>query len=43
MIYYLDENNVPSWAGPALQCMGYNSDPEKLQIFIRKAFEKITR
>ena len=43
MIYYLDENNVPSWANTALGALGYNSDPEKLQLIIRKSFEEITR
>lgn len=42
MIYYLDENNVPSWAGPALSAMGYDRNPAKLQLFIRKAFEEAT-
>lgn len=43
MIYYLDENNVPSWANTALGALGYNSDPERLQLLIRKVFEKVTR
>jgi hypothetical protein len=43
MIYYLDENPMPSWAGPALELMGYNRNPAKLQQFIRKTFEEATR
>jgi hypothetical protein len=43
MIYYLDENPTPSWAGPALEFMGYNRNPAKLQLFIRKTFEEATR
>ena len=38
MIYYLDESVTPSWAGPALAALGYNKDPEKLQLVIRKIF-----
>jgi len=40
MIYYPDENNTPSWANPALSALGYNSNPEKLQMLIRKVFEE---
>ena len=43
MIYYLDENQTPSWAGPALGMMGYNRNPEKLQMLIRKVFMEATR
>lgn len=39
MIYYPDEQNVPGWAGLALGALGYNRNPEKLQMFIRKAYE----
>lgn len=42
MIYYLDENTAPSWAGPALAAMGYNRNPEKLQMVIRKVFAEAT-
>ncbi|KAL7568757.1 hypothetical protein ACA910_021749 [Epithemia clementina (nom. ined.)] len=40
MIYYPDERNTPSWAGPALGALGYNSNPSKLQLLIRKAYEE---
>eukprot|EP00978_Attheya_sp_CCMP212_P009836 scaffold23438_cov50-Attheya_sp.AAC.2 len=33
---------MPSWAGPALDLMGYNRNPAKLQLFIRKTFEEAT-
>ena len=36
MIYYLDENKTESWAGTLLEAMGYDSDPSKLQMFIRR-------
>mmetsp|Transcript_10908 Transcript_10908/g.19777 ORF Transcript_10908/g.19777 Transcript_10908/m.19777 type:complete len:345 (+) Transcript_10908:266-1300(+) len=42
MIYYPDEAQVPSWAGPALGALGYNSNPQKLQMLIRKAFDEAT-
>ena len=42
MYYYLDKNPTPSWAGCALQCLGYNSTPQKLQTLIRRAFEEAT-
>lgn len=38
MIYYPDEAPTPSWAGPALGCLRYDSDPQKLQTLIRRAF-----
>jgi hypothetical protein len=38
MIYYPDENTAPSWAGPGLAALGYNKNPEKLQLMIRRAF-----
>lgn len=40
MIYYPDERKVPSWAGGALGLLGYNSNPSKLQLLIRKAYEE---
>ena len=40
MIYYPDERNTPSWAGPALGVLGYNTNPAKLQLLIRKAYEE---
>lgn len=43
MIYYPDENvHSPSWAGAALGATCYNSNPEKLQSLIKKAFEEAT-
>ena len=42
MIYYLDENVVPSWANPALGALGYNTNPQKLQLMIRRAFVEAT-
>lgn len=43
MIYYLDERTTPgSWAGPALSVLGYNDNPEKLQLVIRKLFTEAT-
>lgn len=43
MIYYPDENNVPSWANAALGALGYNMNPGKIQLLIRKFFEEATR
>lgn len=43
MIYYPDENNVPSWANAALDALGYNTNPAKIQLLIRKFFEEATR
>ena len=40
MIYYPDERNTPAWAGAALDALGYNRDPEKLQLLIRKTFDE---
>jgi hypothetical protein len=40
MIYYPDETISPSWAGGALGALNYNSNPEKLQLIIRKAFQE---
>jgi len=42
MIYYLDETPTPSWAGNALGLMGYDRNPAKLQLFIKKVFEEAT-
>lgn len=42
MIYYPDEANVPSWANGALGALGYNSNPAKVQLLIRKMFEEAT-
>jgi hypothetical protein len=43
MIYYPDEEaNVPSWANGALGALGYNANPGKVQLLIRKMFEEAT-
>ena len=42
MIYYPDENPIPSWAGPALGALGYNAKPHRLQLLIRKLFIEAT-
>lgn len=43
MIYYLDENSLTqSWAGPALNCLGYNQNPERLQYLIRRMYNDAT-
>ena len=42
MIYYPDEANVPSWANGALGALGYNTNPGKVQLLIRKMFEEAT-
>lgn len=42
MIYYLDETPVPSWAGLSLKAMGYDKNPERLQILTKKMFEVAT-
>jgi len=39
MIYYPDEHPTPSWAGPALGALRYNSEPSRIQQLIRKVFE----
>jgi hypothetical protein len=43
MIYYPEEAPTPSWAGPALGVLGYNSNPAKLQMLIRKAYDEAIR
>ena len=43
MIYYPDEaSTTPSWAGPALAALHYDSNPAKLQWMICKVFEEAT-
>ena len=39
MIYYPDEAETGSWADGTLGLLGYNSNPSKLQLLIRKTFE----
>eukprot|EP00940_MAST-03C_sp_MAST-3C-sp2_P000397 g397.t1 len=43
MIYYPDERATGSWADCALSLLGYNRNPSKLQLLIRKMFEEATR
>jgi hypothetical protein len=43
MVYYLDEQDTPSWANPALSALGYNTNPGKVQMLIRKTFEEAIR
>jgi hypothetical protein len=42
MIYYPDETNTGGWASRALNFLGYDKDPEKIQLLIRKAFHEAT-
>ena len=42
MLYYLDETQGGSWADNTLRILGYNSNPEKLQLLIRLMFEQGT-
>lgn len=41
MIYYLDQTPGGSWADHVLRRLGYDSNPEKLQLIIRLLFERI--
>ena len=34
---------MPSWASASLEALGYNSNPAKIQLLIRKIFEEATR
>lgn len=43
MIYYPDETSGGSWADTTLAALGYNTNPAKLQILIRKVFNDATR
>lgn len=42
MVYYPDETASQGWAGPALNALGYNSNPAKLQSLILKAFREVS-
>jgi len=42
MIYYLDEIAGGSWADGTLKMLGYNRNPAKLQMLIRKIFTEAT-
>ena len=39
MLYYLDETAGGSWADRTLSALGYDKDPSKLQLVMRKVFE----
>ena len=42
MIYYPDEqNDEATWANTTLQILGYNTNPNQLQTFIRKIFNDV--
>mmetsp|Transcript_58964 Transcript_58964/g.80500 ORF Transcript_58964/g.80500 Transcript_58964/m.80500 type:complete len:336 (-) Transcript_58964:61-1068(-) len=41
MIYFLDETAGGSWADFTLRQLGYDDNPAKLQLIIRKLFERI--
>jgi hypothetical protein len=42
MIYYPDEqHDIPTWADSTLQILGYNTNSNKLQTFIRKMYNDI--
>ena len=43
MIYYPDEVSDGSWADFAFNALGYNNNPQKLQLLIRKAFEMASK
>lgn len=43
MLYYLDETPSGSWADGTLGALGYNKNPAKLQLIMRKLFEKATK
>lgn len=40
MLYYLDEAPGGSWADHTLSMLGYNANPEKLQLIMRIVFER---
>jgi hypothetical protein len=42
MLYYLDECPGGSWADTTLRLLGYDKDPDKLQLCIRTIFEYAT-
>lgn len=42
MIYYPDERSTGGWASKALNFLGYEKNPEKIQLLIRKAFHEAT-
>jgi len=43
MIYYPDEDSsAESWASGPLACLGYDSNPQRIQMLIRRVFELAT-
>jgi len=42
MLYYLDKNAGGSWADFTLQKLGYNTDPDKLQLVMRQIYDRAT-
>lgn len=42
MLYYLDTKPGGSWADRVLKALGYNSNPHKLQLLLRKVYELAT-
>merc|ERR1712154_97443 len=43
MLYFLDmDPKAPSWANCALECLGYNCNPNKLQNAIKLVFKMAT-
>ena len=43
MLYYLDKLPGGSWADYTLQKLGYDTDPEKLQLVMRQVYHHATR
>jgi len=43
MIYFLDEQPGGSWADTVLSKLGYDDDPKKLQMIIRKLFDRVSK
>jgi len=43
MLYYLDKHPGGSWADGTLQKLGYDTDPDKLQLVMRQVYEHATR
>merc|ERR1719240_599245 len=40
MLYFLDERAGGSWADFTLEKLGYNKDPEKLQLIMREVYRR---
>lgn len=43
MIYYVDEQTTGSWADTSMQALGYNKNPENLQMLTRMVYENATK